>query len=392
MRSWIAKHLDQRWERLRFLAGRGAQQLKAVWRDTRQATAQTRVSSLRIFRDLVVLNASQGLGIRPYFQYRLFNPDLRREDQRRYLPDTPWANARLWSRLNPRQYGCLYANKLIFNRFFSAAGLPVAKLLGIYDPLAGHTAQEEPLRTPADLRAWLPKVAHAGFVFKAIEGVRGHSILVFTGPAPHDPNRFATLSGDLYDAERLAAFATETAELKRHRPGAYRQAFLVEERIIPHPDLAAFIGPTLCTVRLQTIIAVDGSAKVMAAVFKLQPKPVGVDHLIYGAVGCWVDIESGKLLRGRTREGLTDVTTIPGTETSFVGFQLPDWPEAKSLALRAAGAFPWARSIGWDVALSARGPVLIEGNAEWSPSLIQMPAPYGLMTGEFEQLYRSSGS
>jgi len=195
LRSGIAKHLEERWVRIRYLAGQGAQQLKAVWRDTRQATAQARVSPLRVFRDLVILNATRGLGIRPYFQYRLFNPDLGREEQRRYLPDTPWANARLWSRLNPRQYGCLYANKLIFNRFFSAAGLPVAKLLGVYDPLAGYGAQEEPLRTPADLRAWLPKVAHAGFVFKAIEGVRGHSILVFTGPSPHDPARFATLSG-----------------------------------------------------------------------------------------------------------------------------------------------------------------------------------------------------
>jgi hypothetical protein len=391
LRSGIAKHLEERWVRIRYLAGQGAQQLKAVWRDTRQATAQARVSPLRVFRDLVILNATRGLGIRPYFQYRLFNPDLGREEQRRYLPDTPWANARLWSRLNPRQYGCLYANKLIFNRFFSAAGLPVAKLLGVYDPLAGYGAQEEPLRTPAELRAWLPKVAHAGFVFKAIEGVRGHSILVFTGPSPQDPARFATLSGDLYDAERLAAFAAATAELKQHRPGAYREAFLLEERIVPHPELAAFIGPTLCTVRIQTIIAVDGTAKVLAAVFKLQPKPLGVDHLIYGAVGCWVDIESGKLRSGRTREGLTDVTTIPGTQTSFVGFQLPDWAEAKSVALRAARVFPWARSIGWDVALSARGPVLIEGNADWSPSLIQMPAPYGLMTGDFEQLYRSSG-
>jgi hypothetical protein len=391
LRSGIAKHLEERWVRIRYLAGQGAQQLKAVWRDTRQATAQARVSPLRVFRDLVILNATRGLGIRPYFQYRLFNPDLGREEQRRYLPDTPWANARLWSRLNPRQYGCLYANKLIFNRFFSAAGLPVAKLLGVYDPLAGYGAQEEPLRTPAELRAWLPKVAHAGFVFKAIEGVRGHSILVFTGPSPQDPARFATLSGDLYDAERLAAFAAATAELKQHRPGAYRQAFLLEERIIPHPELAAFIGPTLCTVRIQTIIAVDGTAKILAAVFKLQPKPLGVDHLIYGAVGCWVDIESGKLLSGRTRDGLTDVTTIPDTQTSFVGFQLPDWAKAKSVALRAARAFPWARSIGWDVALSVRGPVLIEGNADWSPSLIQMPAPYGLMTGDFEQLYRSSG-
>jgi hypothetical protein len=127
----------------------------------------------------------------------------------------------------------------------------------------------------------------------------------------------------------------------------------------------------------------------VAAVFKLQPKPIGVDQLIYGAVGCWVDLETGVLVRGRTRESLQDTTVIPGTATPFVGFQLPDWPEMKALALRAAEAFPWARSIGWDIAPSDHGPVLIEGNEEWSPSLIQIPAPYGLMTGEFERVYRS---
>jgi hypothetical protein len=72
------------------------------------------------------------------------------------------------------------------------------------------------------------------------------------------------------------------------------------------------------------------------------------------------------LVGGRTRDSLEDSTTIPGTERSFIGFQLPDWEKAKELALQAADAFPWARSIGWDVAMSGRGPVLIEGNEEWS--------------------------
>src|SRR3954470_6660493 len=48
----------------------------------------------------------------------------------------------------------------------------------------------------------------------------------------------------------------------------------------------------------------------------------------------------------------------------------------------AADAFPWARSIGWDIGLGESGPVLIEGNERWSPSLIQMPAPTGLLSGE----------
>ena len=374
---------------LRFFAGRTAQQLVGAWRDAHQVASQNGVSRFRILWDLVILNATQSLGVRPYFQYRLYLPHLTAEDKRRYLSDTPWANARLWNRFTPKRYGCLYANKLIFNRFFGALGLPVARILGIYDPVVGRAATGERLTSSEELRDWLPGAARTGFVFKAIEGVRGHSILVFTGPSAHDPNLFVTLSGDPYDAGALVAFANDTTDLKRHRPGANQKAFLIEERICPHPKLAASIGPTLCTIRIQTIIAVDGTAKITAAVFKLQPRPVGVDHLIYGAVGCWVDVETGVLLGGRTRDSLEEATVIPGTETSFIGFQLPDWPESKALALEAAAAFPWARSIGWDIALSDRGPVLIEGNEEWSPSLIQMPAPQGLMTGEFEELYRS---
>jgi len=36
-----------------------------------------------------------------------------------------------------------------------------------------------------------------------------------------------------------------------------------------------------------------------------------------------------------------------------------------------------------------RGPVLVEGNERWSTSLIQMPAPHELMSGEFKALYEA---
>ena len=61
--------------------------------------------------------------------------------------------------------------------------------------------------------------------------------------------------------------------------------------------------------------------------------------------------------------------------------------EVKQVALAAAAGFPWARAIGWDIAISDRGPILIEGNERWSPSLIQIPAPQGLMHGELKALY-----
>jgi hypothetical protein len=181
-------------------------------------------------------------------------------------------------------------------------------------------------------------------------------------------------------------FTQESSPLAEHNPGANPVPFLLEERIRPHPRLAEFIGPTLCSVRVQTIIDREAKPRIIAAVFKLQPGTAGVDQLIHGAVGCWVDLATGKLGRGRTRQSREDTSVIPGTDTSFVGFKLPDWDAVQDVALRAAAAFPWARAIGWDIGVSDRGPVLIEGNERWSPSLIQMPAPSGLRTGEFRAL------
>jgi hypothetical protein len=92
------------------------------------------------------------------------------------------------------------------------------------------------------------------------------------------------------------------------------------------------------------------------------------------------------LAPGRSRHDFSSVSVIPGTAKRFVGFQLPQWDQIKKLALGAAMVFPWARAIGSDIAITDQGPVFIEGNAHWSTSLLQIPAPHGLMTGELKAL------
>jgi hypothetical protein len=322
-----------------------------------------------------------------YFHYRLFDPELSADAKRRYLSEAPRENARLWSVLTPTRYRCLYDNKLVFNHFFGSMGLPLAMIFGVFDPLVGRSAEGESLRNEAELGKFIRCLRTDGFVFKPAEGIRGHLILVLTGAAPDDPDTFLTLSGERYNAATMVAAARNTAALAVQNPGADVSSFLIEERIRPHPELAGFIGPTLCSIRVLTIVARDGSPQIVGSVFKLQPKPVGVDHLLYGGLACWVDPDTGALGPGRTRTNYEYTSVIPGTDRSFVGYRLPCWPEVKSVALKAAAAFPWARAIGWDIAIADRGPVLIEGNERWSPSLVQLPAPYGLMDGELKALY-----
>jgi hypothetical protein len=351
----------------------------------RQATKEAGVGVPGIARDLIHLNLTHQLGVRAYFQYRLFDPRLTTAQKLEYLPDSKWATERLWALLNPVQYRLAFRNKLIFNRAFGEQGFPVARVRAVYDPQLGYTLDGRPLRSAGDLRQWLRDYDGDGLVFKPLWGREGFQVLVFGSKAPDDPESLLTLAGERYDADRLVQFAGNTADLVRI--GADEPlSYLLEERIRQHPVLAELIGPTLCCVRVVTFIRLDGTPDILGAVYKLQPEPVGVDHLSYGAVGSWVDLESGRLGPGRSRHVLGYTSVIPGTDRTFVGFQLPHWEEVKQLARRAAAIFPEARSIGWDIAISDRGPILIEGNVDWSTSLLQIPAPHGLMTGEFRRL------
>lgn len=365
---------------------RHARGLKTAWRESATAAREQQRSRAAILAEATALALRGRMAIDTYFHYRLFDRKVTRSAKRHYLSEAPKANDELWSTLTPREYRCLYNNKLIFHRFFKAVGLPLAFCFGVFDPAVGRTADGKPLRSAAELAELLRRCGQDGFVFKPTEGIRGHLTLVFSGPAD-SPDTYVTLGGQRYDAAALVAESHRTQALKAQSPDASLSSFLVEERIRPHPELVDFIGPTLCTARILTIIARDGSPRIVGSVFKVQPSTIGVDHLLYGAVACWIDPDTGALGPGRTRTHCDYVTKVPGTDRTLVGYRLPLWPQVKALALDAAVAFPWARAIGWDIAIAERGAVLVEGNERWSPSLLQLPAPHGLMDGELEALY-----
>ena len=52
----------------------------------------------------------------------------------------------------------------------------------------------------------------------------------------------------------------------------------------------------------------------------------------------------------------------PATKEKIVGFTVPMFEEAKELVCKAAQEVPEVAYIGWDVAITQHGPVLIEGN------------------------------
>jgi hypothetical protein len=61
----------------------------------------------------------------------------------------------------------------------------------------------------------------------------------------------------------------------------------------------------------------------------------------------------------------------------MLGFKVPNWHIAIDSVIKAAEKLPQCRLIGWDVAITENGPLLIEGNHEPDLCLIEFVGNHG---------------
>jgi hypothetical protein len=99
-----------------------------------------------------------------------------------------------------------------------------------------------------------------------------------------------------------------------------------------------------------------------------------VDNLNAGGFAAPVGLEDGVIrLPAADKNGL-QYEIHPYTGKAIVGFQLPFWQESLDMARHAALKEPTVRYIGWDVAVTAAGPVLVEANTLPGHDILQLPA------------------
>lgn len=175
------------------------------------------------------------------------------------------------------------------------------------------------------------------------------------------------------DFEALTAWL---ARRLRTRKGTW----IVQERVSTHPVLRDVSLNALPTARLTTIVNEGGVPEPVYSVLRLAADPAAfVDNMKAGGILASVDLASGRLGPGCRGYGGGDYATHPATGAPIEGLILPDWEAAKALAVRAhREAFAGYTLIGWDIAFTPAGPVLIEGNGKPSMLLAQRGGRRGL--------------
>jgi hypothetical protein len=188
---------------------------------------------------------------------------------------------------------------------------------------------------------------------------------------------------------RRDAALTESELLAHYRELARSHAILVQHCLANHPDLTPFSTGSLCTFRVMTYRDEDESPALLGLTLKMARGGSDVDNMHAGGIACPVDPSSGQVGPGIQGDPGEPVWyKHPDTHATIAGARLTTHRDVIDLALAAHRklAVPW--SVGWDVAATTDGPVLVEGNVLWGADVLHVPHRKGLDPAFAEALLR----
>lgn len=166
-------------------------------------------------------------------------------------------------------------------------------------------------------------------------------------------------------------------ELDRSKPNkelalsVIGQEILLEEFVVQHP-LMCFDNKSVNTLRINTIIDSHGDVHIIKSTLRCGIGASIVDNYAAGGVAYPVNSIYGRVEGpgGNSMRG-QELFIHPGTDIFMVGKEIPYWNKVLDLVCDAAKKIPQVRFIGWDVAITQEGPILIEGNTRPSAELIE---------------------
>jgi hypothetical protein len=340
----------------------------------RQLRATRRASGVPVghqLQQLAMVRFANGTARAEYFKYRLWRPELTTVERLSY---TSQRERRLSERATNRHYaGWEREGKSTAANVLTAAGLPMAELLAEVDTNTTAT-----VRSSQDLAALIAREGHRPFVIKPELGMQGDGIMV---AMQGDADGVQLLSGEHLTIENL------WQRMRTDVPVGWR----IERWVEPHALVSGWRPGATPTIRLLTLV-VGGEPMVHAASIKVPLGDSGVDNLAKGNLAAPVNLATGVVGAATDGTGNEWHQVHPNTGIAIAGIVVPEWKRTLDMVTRGAEATLPRRAMGWDVAPTAAGPVVLEANHSWCEKLVQLPSGRGLTHGPFIRLLHEAGA
>ncbi len=312
-----------------------------------------------------------------YQYYHFDNSDLSWEEKTRFLSRNQYYLFE--TNMNPRKdVGIL--NKLAFNLFAQSVGLPVPKLYGVFDHRFGYTISMNPLRTAEDLAEMFGKYPNTRFVIKPISSSRGHGIIKCESIADDIVKIIG--EGEITVSELYGRLCNTYYSNQKY----VKDSYIIEKALIQHPFFDNYCDSAVHPIRFVTYITNSGNVQILAIQLKMARKGSPIANIATSNLGAKVEFD-GTLSCARSlhHDGIITFENHPDTGYPVRGQKIPHFDKAIEIARLAQSKIPFLRTIGWDIAITEKGPVIIEGNYGWDHDSTQNITGVGLIQGEFEK-------
>lgn len=291
----------------------------------------------------------------------------------------------LLRQINSKEAREVVFDKIAFFRHCETHNLPTIPILATID----HRSPGDPLNG-LDPEKWelLLRNAPNDLFIKLIDGTWGIDAFV-ASRATEELWSYCNQTGTLKD---LHTFAMDRLNNRR--------GWIVQPLVENHRALRPIMSSNaLGTIRAVTY-ANANSIELLYAVLRI---PVGqnrADNFAHGTSGnlaAEVDLVSGKIQTPRASKttvwpDMIDVLRHPDTGSVIRGTVVPYWTELKRLLVKAQGTLHDLPTLGWDVAITDSGPIIVEANSTYDLDIVQVAYNRGVRTDFLEnrlKKYRS---
>ena len=263
--------------------------------------------------DIIYCGIIYQAGYYDYQEFEFYN--LNKNERRTYL--TRGKNNEIVRRFNDKSFISKFENKIEFNKIFS-------KYL-----------KRDWLYLDNNLDEFITFFRkHPSIIVKPIDATGGNGVEKFT-------------------------YSNDSNAKELYNTLINNKQLLVEECIKQHPEMSRLYDKSVNTLRMFTFYK-NGQAYFLQAVLKIGNGGV-IDNFSNGGMYTYVD-ETGTVFVEAIDQADNIYHNHPISNTQIVGFKVPMFNEAVELVKECSKVIPDVSYIGWDVAISENGPVIVEGN------------------------------
>jgi hypothetical protein len=311
------------------------------------------------------MNKAGKYTFKEYIEFGLYKDDMSPDDKRSYL-----SNSLHWPIVHKccdMSYQNLTEDKIKFADKISKTDINIPPTLAVIDKTDRKFPKTIKLSTKIEFKDFVLANKGKEIFAKEIKGISGFGAFLITD-SKKDELKLASHGWITYD-ECYENIIGDTS-------------YILQEKVKNH-QFFKDITENLATIRLGSY-TLAGDTIIPYAILKIPLNGNIVDHFWRpGNLICGVDVNTGAIVsaKERTPFGAKDSEEYK----RLIGQALPEWKKVINIVKKSAKIFPMLKYQSLDIALTPKGPVVIEVNIGGTFEMAQVAYEKGLLTPSFRK-------